>query len=40
MPTGADSDPKQLLTYIPNFSLLKFSALAKRIVYETGPCIA
>ena len=24
MPTGADSDPKQLLTYRPNFSFRKF----------------
>lgn len=26
MPTGADSDPKQLPTYSPNFSFRKFSA--------------
>jgi hypothetical protein len=26
MPTGADSDPKQLLTYSPNFNFRKFSA--------------
>jgi hypothetical protein len=40
MPTGADSDPKQLLTYSPNFSFRSSLLLAKRIVYETGPCIA
>jgi hypothetical protein len=26
MPTGADSDPKQLQTYSPNFNFRKFSA--------------
>jgi hypothetical protein len=41
MPTGADSDPKQLLTYSPNFSFRKFSATGEtnRIRNRTLPCI-
>jgi hypothetical protein len=41
MPTGADSDPKQLLTYSPNFSFRKFSATGEtnRIRNRTLTCI-
>jgi hypothetical protein len=41
MPTGADSDPKQLLTYSPNFSFRKFSATGEtnRIRNRTLHCI-
>lgn len=41
MPTGADSDPKQLLTYAPNFSFRKFSATGEtnRIRNRTLHCI-
>ena len=41
MPTGADSDPKQLLTYSPNFSFRKSSATGEtnRIRNSTLPCI-
>jgi len=39
MPKGSDSDPKQLLTDSPNFSFRSSLLPAKRIVYETGPCL-
>jgi hypothetical protein len=41
MPTGADSDPKQLPTYSPNFSFRKFSATGEtnRIRNRTLHCI-
>jgi hypothetical protein len=41
MPTGADSDPKQLLTHSPNFSFRKFSATGEtnRIRNRTLHCI-
>lgn len=39
MPTGADSDPKQLLTYSPNFNLRKFSARRNESYTKQDPAL-